>query len=96
MRRSILIGSCVAAAVGLAMPSSAAVPRVPVGVWQGPNDSVCVAVSEQVPQCTPGVGVAVGQLPQVPPNPVHVYRGPNGEICFSVSEQVPHCTPGTN
>ena len=57
MRRVLALSALLV--VGAAVAASAnPVPPVPVHVYQGPHGSVCVVVSQQVPQCTPGTDAA--------------------------------------
>ena len=92
MRRLVLLCTAVVS-VGLAAPSFAAAPPIPVSVHENPDGSVCIAVSLQVPYCTPPVSVHVPKGPIVP---ITVTRAPNGGYCVTVSKQVPQCTPGTD
>lgn len=95
MRRLVLLAAVVAG-VGFAAPAFASQP-VPVGVYQKPDGSVCVAVSLQVPFCTPPLSFVQGPtVPQVPPVPVTVDHRPDGSICVTFSKQLPQCTPPTD
>ena len=56
MRR--LLALTLLALSGLTAAASAnPVPPLPVGVYQDSHGGVCVVVSKQVPQCTPGTDV---------------------------------------
>ncbi len=57
MRRSLALAALLIVG-GSAAASANPVPPVPVHVYQGPHGSVCVVVSQQVPQCTPGTDAA--------------------------------------
>ncbi len=60
MRRVLAASLLVISGLGIGLSASASanpVPPVPVTVTHGPDGSICVTVSLQVPTCTPGTGV---------------------------------------
>jgi hypothetical protein len=56
MRRALLLAAVLVSGASVAA-SANPVPPVPVHVYRDGNGSVCVAVSLQVPQCTPAVTI---------------------------------------
>ena len=57
MRRLLALTALVLS--GLTVAASAnPVPPVPVSVYRNSHGAVCVVVSQQVPQCTPGTDAA--------------------------------------